>query len=173
MVINGDLYGILWDLMMIFSVMGFSGIYNGNLSIKNAQSKSNFYHGVDIYIIHGWFQPSYFYHITIIKIMVFFFNEQFKNHVFVGINVNSTKTQRYPGEDNNIKKKWFSPNVFGARLPQEEKNNPKISRNYGNLKPCKQQCLGWQRNGRSTAQVIKVGIGSSDGTTTRTSDKYR
>jgi len=33
------------------------------------------------------------------------FYEQFKNHVLVGINVNSTKTQRYPGEDNNIKKK--------------------------------------------------------------------
>ena len=53
---------------MIFSAMGFSGIYNWNLSIKNedvnkeyppvimsliAQSKSNFYHGVNIYIIHG------------------------------------------------------------------------------------------------------------------------
>lgn len=91
MVINGDLYGILWDLMMFFSVMGFSGIHIGNWSIKNedvnkeyppvvmsliAQSKSNLYHGVDIYIIHGWFQPSYFYHITIIKIMVFLWTIQ-------------------------------------------------------------------------------------------------
>jgi len=44
-----------------------------------------------------------------------FFNEQFKNHVFVGINVNSTKTQRYPGEDNNIKKKNGSLRMYLAQ----------------------------------------------------------